>query len=247
MSKLNIEKFKDRFHPTWWPKVAPFISSPECYEIYQVLKSKGQKILPYSSDLWNAFKYCDYNKLSCIIVGQSPYHTIKEDVPFADGLCFSVGKVREESPSLKVLYDAIESDLGKRGTMYRNPDLMFLAHQEILLLNLSLTIEKGNKDSFNEHEILWRPFIQFLFKNVLDVHVGIPILIFGKPAEEQIVPLLDEWHLYQCIKHPAFYSRAGKPMEHNNCFSWANNILKRNNKTEIYWDFNDWVSFGLPF
>lgn len=244
MSVLNTSKFEHHFHPSWWIKIKPFIASPECYEIYQQLKNRDSKILPLSFDVWKAFKFTDYNKLKCLMIGESPYHTMHDGKPYADGLAFSHSGVKKLSPSLNVIYDAMEDDMGVE--IDRQNDLHYLAFQDVLLLNLSLTIDKGDKDSFEWHEILWRPFIKYLFENVLDTVTGIPILIFGKPAEESIVPYLHDSQPYMCLRHPTYYARVKKPMEHKNCFSWANNIIKENNGEEIHWNFHEYAD-ELPF
>ena len=248
MSKLNWDKsFKEKFHESWHLKMRPFIESKDCYDIYQALKSQGDKILPYSKDLWKAFKWCNLDALKCIVVGQSPYHTMDGGVPLADGIAFSCSHTKKESPSLKVLFDAIANNLDRR-VIEKNPDLHYLCFQDVLMLNLSLTIEKGNKDSFGKHEVLWKPFIEYLFKNVLDTVTGIPIILFGTPAKEQIVPLLHDSQPYKCVKHPAWYARDGSPM-FTDCFSWASKMSLDNNGEEIYWDYDDYIlkSLRLPF
>lgn len=45
MNQLNVNKFYHHFNETWWPKIEPFIASPECYEIYQQLKKREE--LPF--------------------------------------------------------------------------------------------------------------------------------------------------------------------------------------------------------
>lgn len=245
MSKLNWEKFKEKFDESWHLKMKPFIESKECYDIYQVLKSRGNEILPYSKALWKAFRWCNLDNLKCIVVGQSPYHTLDNGIPLADGIAFSCSNTKKESPSLKILFDAIAYDLDRR-TIERNPNLDYLCFQDILMLNLSLTIKRGDKNSFGEHELLWRPFIEYLFKEVLNTMTGIPIILFGSPAKEQIVPLLHDSQPYKCVKHPAWYARDKSPM-FTDCFSWASKMSFDNNGEEIYWDYNDYLDKGLPF
>lgn len=242
--KLDWEKFKPHFHESWWRWMRPFIESKECYEIYRVLKEKGN-IWPKSGDVWKAFKYTDYDNLRCIIVAQSPYHTAERDVPYADGLAFSCSHTKKIAPSLRVLYDAIDDDLKVK--VEREPNLDYLAMQEVLMLNLSLTISRGQKDSFGEHEVLWRPFIEYLFKQVAFSVTGVPIILFGSPASEQIVPLLDASHYFKSVKHPSYYARNNEKMEHKHVFSWTNKILEDNNRLIVRWDYRDFIDNELPF
>lgn len=245
--KLNWEKFRNKIHRSWHDKLKPFIESEECWEIYQQLKKSETIIYPRSEDVWRAFYNVNYDELAFIFVGQSPYHTDKGGVPYADGMAFSCSYVDELSPSLSVLYDAIEDDTGIP-KFSRNPDLTYLTMQNGLLLNTCLTIDKGDKDSFEKHNVLWQPFITYLFEKVLDTCTGVPIITFGQPAEQQIVPFLDEKsHLWKCVKHPAYYARRKEKMVHNNVFTWASEINRKNNGIPIYWDYNSWMEKGLPF
>lgn len=242
---LNPEKFKERFSEGWWKKLKPFISSKECYEIYQQLKKSDKKIYPDSGDLWNAFRMFEYGELKAVVIGQSPYHTSKNGTPFADGLAFSCSKVNELSPSLSVLYNAIEDDIEKSVT--RSPGLEYLSLQGVLLLNLSLTIDAGDKDSFEKHRNLWSVFIDYLFKEVLVYNTGIPFIVFGSPAKEDVSPYFTENHLVSYVKHPAYYARNNIKMEHKNCFSWAADICEKNNGEKLYWDSEEYFTNTLPF
>lgn len=243
---LDWEKFKFRFDPSWRPKMKVWIESADAYEIYKSLKTSDKEVFPFSKDLWEAFQFVNLNKLKGIIIGQSPYHTHENGIPYADGKAFSCSLVNKLSPSLEVLYSAIDDDL--KTNVVRNPNLEYLGFQDVLLLNTCLTIDKGDKDSFDKHNVLWQPFIKYLFTEILDTCTGIPIILFGKAAEEQIVPYLKpECHIWKCIKHPAYYARAEKPMEHQNCFSWMRDVIKDNNGEELYWDYADYNKYFLPF
>lgn len=243
---LNLDKFWPKFSPSWWKKIKPFIESRDCYNIYQKLKNSNSVIYPSYQDLWKAFKICEYDELKCVIVGQSPYHTsTKEGIPLADGLCFSCSRSNVLAPSLSVIYDAIEDDTKEE--IRRTTDLTYLSMQNILLLNLSLTIDKNNKDSFEKHRILWKPFIEYLFSEVLRSNTGIPFIVFGSPAAEELSQYFTGNHLVKYLKHPAYYARNNKKMEHDNAFTWASGILEKNNNDTIYWDIDNYFNNTLPF
>lgn len=240
--RLDWEKFKFHFDQSWWPKMKPWIESKECYEIYQKLKSSNEQIFPLSQHVWKAFRWTNYNKLKAIWVGQCPYHTHERGVPYADGLAFSCGLVGRESPSLEVLYDAMRDDLDVR--MDRVPDLNYLAMQDVLLLNASLTTKKGVADSDG---ILWQPFMEYLWKNILDTVTGVPIVLFGQVAKDNVLEHLSNNQPYKYVKHPAYYARKGGLMEHDGLFSWCNEIVKANNGEKIYWNHKDYINECLPF
>jgi uracil-DNA glycosylase len=223
-----------------------WIESADAYNIYQELKASQVEVFPFAKDVWKAFQFVNLAKLKAVVVAQSPYHTHENGVPYADGKAFSCSLTKKLSPSLSVLYDAIDNDLGVK--VERTPDLEYLAFQDVLLLNTCLTIDKGDQKSFDKHNVLWQPFIKYLFEQVLDTCTGIPILLFGKAAEEQIVPYLKEGsHLWKCIKHPAYYARKEMPMETDGCFKWMSDVIKDNNGEELYWNYADYNKWFLPF
>jgi uracil-DNA glycosylase len=235
------ESFKDKFHSSWHLKMQKFIESEECFNIYQELKQCKEMIYPKSPQTWRAFSFP--NEIKAIFVGMSPYHTMEQGKPVADGLAFSCGNTNKESPSLKILYNAMEDNLNKK--VRRECNLEYLAQQGVLLLNTSLTVKAFKADS---HRELWKPFIKYLFTEVLDTVTGIPIVLFGKTAQEDV----ERWLFpmsqpYLKVNHPAFYARNGEPMEHKKLFTWCNSILHGNNKEQIYWDWNDFDKNYLPF
>lgn len=208
---------------TWWPYIEPFFDKGGFEPIYAKLKErsgKGAHIFPRSEHTFNAFKFCTYKSVVAVWVGMCPYHTEIRGEGIADGLAFSC-KNDQEAPSLKILFDAIENDYG---TIFfeRSPDLTFLAEQGLLLLNSSLTTERGIADS---HKELWRPFTEYLAKEVFCYLTGLPIVTFGNSARDMIEPYMTNGHLYKHLKHPSFFSRNHIPMEHNNTFSWMNDMI----------------------
>ena len=63
---------------------------------------KTKLICPHYIDVFKAFKLCDYNNLSVVMLGMEPY--AQKDV--ATGLAFA-NKDKVESPSLKVIQDTL--------------------------------------------------------------------------------------------------------------------------------------------
>ena len=241
--KLDWESFKGKFHSSWHEKMKPFIESEECFNIYQELKNSREVILPASPDVWSAFYLTPYSGIKAIFVGMCPYHTIEGNKPVADGLAFSCGNTRELSPSLITLYDVMEDDLNKK--VVREPNLEYLALQGVLLLNTSLTVKHRKADS---HKELWEPFVKYLFMNILDTITGVPIILFGDTAKKQVEKYLFPMSQpYLKVTHPAYFSRTGELMIHNNLFTWCNKILMGNNKEVIYWDYNEFSEKWSPF
>ena len=104
---------------------------------------KTKLVCPHYIDVFKAFKLCDYNNLSVVMLGMDPYP--QKDV--ATGLAFA-NKDKVESPSLKVIQDTLGYNI--------NPTLESWARQGVLLLNSALTVEMNKVGS---HIMMWRPFI----------------------------------------------------------------------------------------
>lgn len=257
---MDISKFEQLFHPSWWIKFKPFFESKEFEVIWEELKSRGQRgktIYPYSLNLkkkdpdienciFRAFKETSLDALNVIFLGLSPYYTMYNGKVVADGLAFST-KTKKEPPSLQILYNEIEKDIygGLNLNMIRNPDLSFLANQGVLLLNAALTCE----DNMSEiHLKLWEPFINYLFKEIINKgQSGLHIVFWGEAAQkyakliqkgdEETLPF-DNFHYLYEENHPSFFARSGKEMN-TTVFSTINKRLKDYRGFEISWDESD--------
>lgn len=233
---LDKDKFVPLFPGGWWPYIEPFFDKGGFTSIYSHLKERASRhirIFPLSQDTFRAFQLCPYKGVRAIWEGMCPYHTIWKGQPVADGLCFSCNG-EYESPSLKVLYNAIEQDLGEV-FLERPLKLDYLAKQGLLLLNSSFTTEQGYAD---KHRELWRPFTEYLTREVFSNFMGIPIVTFGNSARDMVGPYMTDNHLWRHLLHPAYYARKDRPMETEGTFTWINEVLKENNGKEFKIQFN---------
>ena len=238
-NKLDFETFKPLIDKSWWSDLEPFIASETCFNIYKKLKEdSGAKkvIFPKSNVLWRAFKETKKQDLKVVFLGLSPYPTAYNNIPLADGLCFSAENQTKEPPSLKLIYDSLEEDVcnGLNLNMKRELSLKKWANQGVLLLNSALTVEQSKPES---HLDLWKPFINYLFENVFNKINGLIIVSFGKEAskfEAKSTPFI---HYWKSLEHPAFAARQMRPFKHENLFTWCNKLLRENNGNsfEINW------------
>ena len=67
---------------------------------------KEKVIYPKQNEVFNAFRYTDYNDLKVVILGQDPYHGPNQ----AEGLSFSVSNEVLKPPSLKNIFKELEDD-----------------------------------------------------------------------------------------------------------------------------------------
>lgn len=230
---MDFEKFKEYLHESWWDRLKPFIESEECDGIYEFLKhetGRGRKIAPLSSNVWRAFKETPFDELKGIILGFSPYHTFTKDgKPIADGILMSCSVTGYLQPSLENFYMAMEKELGIKSD--RNPSLSYLCHQGLLMLNLSLTVEKNKPGS---HISIWEPFMKYLFEEVI-ITTGMPVVLLGKESlrvKKYLFPFT--WIIE--LSNPASAACIGGEWDSEGMFTKINTILKENNNFEIKWN-----------
>jgi len=230
MSNLKWETFEEKLG-SWGRKIYPFYLANGFDSIYVHLKNssrKGIKILPDSKNVFRCFEECPIEEMKCVIVIDHPYSILLNNVSVADGLALSCGITNYPQPELDQFFSALEQefDNGLCLPCIKNPDLSYLAQQGILLLNCSLTVEHLKP---NSHSAIWKPFMQYLFEEILDVH-GIPIVLIGKKSwklEKFITPF------NTIFKLPSI--EANKDWDSNGVFTEINKILKRKFNEKINW------------
>ena len=228
-------KFKDCFHESWHAKMQHFIESKECDEIYAYLKKeskRGKRIAPLSSNVYRCFKETSLDDLKVVMMGMCPYHTLKNDVPVADGLLMGCSVTGSLQPSLEQFYKGIENELFKGLDLkhYKNPNVRYLAKQGVLMVNAALTTEINKAGS---HIALWEPFTKYLLEQVLSF-TGVPIIFLGKDAAkyERYIPPFT-WSF--TLSHPASASYKNTEWSTEGTFTKVDKILKDNNNFKIDW------------
>lgn len=239
---MQFEKFKDLFHESWHDKIRPFIESEECDDIYKFLKSesqRGKRIAPLSVNVYRCFLETSLDDLKLVILGMCPYHTLKNEMPVADGLAMSCSATGYLQPSLDQFYNAIEKEVynGMCLQCEKNPDLSYLAHQGVLLFNAALTTEINKAGS---HLELWEPFTKYVFQEILST-TGVPTIFLGKEAAkfERYTGLFAHNFV---VSHPASAAYKNTDWDSEGVFTKVNKILKEVNNYEI-----DWLDQQPPF
>ena len=232
---MNWANFSEKFHPSWHSKIRPFVESEECDRIYEFLKGeskRGVQIAPLSSATFRAFLETPYDEIKCIVLAYCPYHTFKNGLPIADGLALSCSITNYPQPSLEIFYSAIENELynGLCAPCIKNPNLSFLARNGVLLLNAGLTVAMNKPGS---HNLIWEPFMKYLFENVFDV-IKVPIILLGKEAQK-IEKYIDPYTKVFKLSHPAASSYQGTDWDSEGVFKKVEKILLDTNNHKIQW------------
>jgi uracil-DNA glycosylase len=216
----------------WYNALNHFITKSEFADILEKLVyevEQGKRFVPKVKNTLNAFIECELKDLKVVIIGQDPYpwlHHSHPDGTVADGLAFSCGNSMKIQPSLQYIFDA----LGKPEED-RNPDLKYLAHQGVLLLNTALTVELNKPGT---HQAIWKPFINIVIDTINFNKSDIVYILLGKVAH-QFEDVISDKNLILKASHPASAAYNKGVWDCNDVFNKANEHLKQKDKTVIKW------------
>ena len=212
-----------------WDK---FLNEEYEKEYFQTLMSfvkdeyKKKTIYPKQNEVFNAFRYTDFDNVKVVILGQDPYHGPNQ----AESLSFSVSNEVLKPPSLKNIFKELESDLGIPFPEHNS--LKPWAKQGVLLLNAVLTVEEHKPTSHKDKG--WEIFTDDVIKILNKREKPIVFILWGAYARNKKCLITNQNHYIIESAHPSpFSARNGffgsKP------FSKANSFLKENGIEEIDW------------
>ena len=187
---------------------------------------KNKTIYPKQNEVFNAFRYTDFDDVKVVILGQDPYHGPNQ----AEGLSFSVSNEVLKPPSLKNIFKELESDLGI--PFPKDNSLKPWAKQGVLLLNAVLTVEEHKPTSHKDKG--WEIFTDNVIKTLNKREKPVVFILWGAYARAKKEYITNPKHYIIESAHPSpFSARNGffgsKP------FSKTNEFLKKNNIKEIDW------------
>lgn len=225
LENVKIEKswkeaLKDEF-------LSPYF---ENLKVNLIISKKQATVFPPSNLIFNAFNLTPFDKVKVVILGQDPYHGDNQ----AMGLSFSVPKGVKIPPSLINIYREIYDDLGISEP--NSGDLTYWAKQGVLLLNASLSVEKGKPNSHKDFG--WHLFSDAVIKKISDEKNGVIFLLWGNFAKNKANLIDQNKHFILTAPHPSPLARGGFfGCKH---FSKTNEILKKLGKSPIDWDLNNY-------
>ena len=190
-------------------------------------RKQGIIIYPDNKNIFNAFKYTDYNNLKVVILGQDPYHGEGQ----AHGLSFSVQSNQKIPPSLKNIYKELSQDI-KGFQIPNHGNLTSWANQGVLMLNTVLTVE--NKKPHSHAKIGWKQFTDEIINIINKNKKNIIFLLWGKHAQQKCNSIDQKNNFILTAAHPSPLSayRGFLGCRH---FSKTNQILAKNNQKIINW------------
>lgn len=187
---------------------------------------KNKTIYPKSNEVFNAFRYTDFDNVKVVIIGQDPYHGPNQ----AEGLSFSVKDEVLKPPSLKNIFKELEDDLGI--PFPKKNSLKPWAKQGVLLLNAVLTVEEHKPTSHKDKG--WEQFTDHVIEKINEKQEPVVFILWGAYARNKKKLITNHQHYIIESAHPSPFSAyngffGSKP------FSKTNDFLKKNGIKEIDW------------
>ncbi len=187
---------------------------------------KTKTVYPKKNEVFNAFRYTDYNDVKVVILGQDPYHGPNQ----AEGLSFSVSNEVLKPPSLQNIFKELEDDL--HIPFPKHNSLKPWAKEGVLLLNAVLTVEEHTPTSHKNRG--WETFTDEVIKILNNKTTPVVFILWGSYARAKKSYITNPIHYVIESPHPSPFSAyngffGSKP------FSKTNKFLKEHGLKEINW------------
>ena len=222
-----------------WKKILPENTWNKMIELKELTDEmrKDNSIWPEKKDVFRALEITDPFNISCVIIGQDPYHT----PGVANGLAFASGLNGYTPPSLKNVSKELVREYGKPLT---DSSLLGWAEQGVLLLNVTLTVDEHKPNSHKK--IGWDAVTYSIIKTAVIENPGCTVLSWGGNAKKLSLKLMKDKDFSEAVSeivyssHPSglsCYRKLGEypAFNESDCFKRINEILISNGKNKIDW------------
>ena len=212
-----------------WDKVLGIDGLNVAEEIFNI--AAEQFLTPKKEDIFNAFKYTDFENIKVLILGQDPY----PNPAHAHGLAFS-SKAEKCPASLKNIFKVINKNFNS-DFKFKYWELTSWAKQGVFLLNIALTFY--DEKSQNKNIKLWKPFIDLVLEKLSKRNEPLVVMLWGNKAQERALPFFEDKEniLVLTSTHPSPLgaNKGDDCFMKCNHFKACNEFLKRNDLAEINW------------
>jgi uracil-DNA glycosylase len=202
--------------------------------------SQTTQVFPFAKDRYKAFEL-QPESVRAVCVGQDPYFNEvnipgqEEVVPEAMGLSFSVPRIAKIPPSLRNIFKELHEDIGC--PIPSHGDLSAWAAEGVLLINRSLSVERGRPNSHKD--LGWHQVTESLISALSREHYGIVFILWGGKARSLVPHIAKNGHTIIESSHPS--SMGGschKGFFGSRPFSRANRALIELGKKPINWEIS---------
>ncbi|KAJ3020741.1 hypothetical protein HKX48_000271 [Thoreauomyces humboldtii] len=217
----------------WYAALQTELHRPYFLALKQRLASDaaaGHIIYPPPEDIYS-FTKCPLAHVKVVILGQDPYHGPGQ----AHGLSFSVRKGVPAPPSLNNIFKELGSLPGFIKPSHGS--LTGWAEQGVLLLNATLTVQKGKANSHKD--IGWSRFTDRIISYLDDrTHfpAGVVFMLWGAFAQKKAAKVDAKRNLVLTSKHPSPLSANQGGWFGSAHFAKANAWLSERGIQEIDWN-----------
>lgn len=221
MAKVQIET-------SWQEKLQQEFDEPYFEELIEFVRREYAQgtCYPPGNLIFNAFNLCPLSQVKVVLIGQDPYHEPGQ----AHGLCFSVNDGVPFPPSLRNIFQEIQTDLGT--PVPASGNLTRWAEQGVLLLNATLTVRAHVAASHQKHG--WERFTDAVIRLVSAECEHVVFILWGSYAQSKATLIDSTKHCVLRSAHPSPLS-AYRGFFGNHHFSLCNQYLQQHNIKPIDW------------
>ena len=213
----------------WNERLAPLFQDERYLKIRAFLKEEYAQHIVYPDmyDIYNAFKYTQFENLRVVILGQDPYHGEGQ----AHGLCFSVQDGIALPPSLVNIFKELKADIGC--DLPTSGNLTKWAKEGVLLLNTSLSVREHQANSHSKCGWAW--FTDSVIELISKQKEKVVFILWGGNARSKKALIDTKKHFILECAHPSPLS-AYNGFFGCKHFSKTNAYLSANGLAPIDWD-----------
>ncbi|WP_312386876.1 uracil-DNA glycosylase [Pseudomonas sp.] len=218
-----------KLEPSWKEALRAEFEQPYMQQMREFLRQEyaaGKEIYPPGPLIFNALNSTPLDQVKVVILGQDPYHGPGQ----AHGLCFSVQPGVPTPPSLVNIYKELQRDLNL--PIPAHGYLQSWAEQGVLLLNTTMTVQRGNAASHAKKG--WESFTDRIIQLVSERQSNVVFLLWGAHAQSKQKLIDGTKHLVLKSVHPSPLS-AYRGFIGCGHFSHANRFLQQHGMKPVEW------------
>ncbi len=217
-----------RIEATWKERLTPVFETEAFGRLTDFVKAeyKAGPVFPPGPKIFRAFDLCPVDQVRVVILGQDPYHGPGQ----ANGLSFSVNPEIDLPPSLRNIFEELQTDLGR--SPHADRTLEHWAHQGVLLINATLTVRSGAPTSHAGKG--WEEFTDEVLKVLAVSKDPLVFILWGAYAQRKGAFLDGTRHLVIKSPHPSPLS-SYRGFFGSRPFSRTNKALESWGKPPIDW------------
>lgn len=186
-----------QIHPSWKAVLAQEFEQPYFATLTDRVRQAyaTTTVFPPGALIFNAFNLTPFDQVKVVILGQDPYHNYGQ----AMGLSFSVPDGCPIPPSLQSIYREIQSDVGTPAPT--SGDLTRWAHQGVLLLNATLTVQAHSPKSHAGWG--WETFTDHVVRILSEQRDHLVFMLWGNDAQRKELYIDASKHCILKSVHPS--------------------------------------------